>query len=173
MAHILLIAENWPPRIGGIERYLEHLARELSKKHSITVIAPKTVIKPIESRALPATVIVIRKRFFWPLVRPKWLPLFVYMYWYVRRKHVDVVLCGKALFEGLAGYYLQKYFHIPYIVCTYAMEIETWRKRAITARKLSRSLQSADKVLYINNQTRQTLLNINVKEKQLLAVYPG
>lgn len=151
---ILLLAENWPPRVGGIENYLTHIAAGLPKG-SVTVVEPS------------------KKRFFWPIIEPSWLPLFISLFRQAKREQYDAVLCGKALFEGLIGYYLKKHLGIPYVVCTYAMEIETWAKNARQKRKLMRVLRNADRVVYINDVTKQSLLNLGVTEKQLVKIWPG
>lgn len=167
---VLLLAENWPPRIGGIENYLTHIAAGLPSG-STTVVAPKvgigyqvSDIKGIE---------IIRKKFFWPLVKPAWLPLFIWLFRKARREQFDVVLCGKGLFEGLAGYYLKQHLGIPYVVFTYAMEIETWAKRGRDRRKLMRVLTAADRVVHINEVTKQTLLSLGVGARQLVRIWPG
>jgi phosphatidyl-myo-inositol dimannoside synthase len=184
--HCLLIAENWPPRVGGIEKYLTNISQQLQHLPGIdvSVIAPNVRNEkklPITSRpptgdrpaGLASQLSVTRKRFFWPLIRPKWLPLFIFIYRLVKRENVEVVLCGKALFEGLAGYYLKKHAGIPYVVFTYAMEIEEWASQPATRRKLERVLRQADRVICINEVTRKKLLNLGVTEERLKKIYPG
>lgn len=168
---VLLLAENWPPRIGGIETYLTNIAAELQKAgDEVTVIAPDTS----SNYSLPVTgYSLLRRRFFWPLVKPSWLPL----YWYVKRvakqEQIDVVLCGKGLFEGLVGHYLEKKLGIPYIVFTYAMEIEVWMKKRNTRRKLEDVISTAEKIIYINNVTRRKLEELGAAPEQLQKIQPG
>lgn len=116
---------------------------------------------------------MIRRRFFWPVIRPAWLPLFIAIWKIVKMEKIDVVLCGKALFEGLVGYYLKKYLGVPYVVFTYAMEIETWVKIPRERRKLERVLRAANKVAYINEHTKDHLLKLGVRQEQLLHLPPG
>lgn len=166
---VLLIAENWPPRVGGIEDYLTHVAFGLPRG-SVTVVAPFQ--RGVEPHSTDGGVIVNRRRMFWPLIRPAWLPLFVNLFRAVKREPADIVLCGKALFEGHIGYYLKRWLGIPYIVFTYAMEIETWangRQR----RALQRVLKAADRVAYINDETAATLRRLGVTDKQLVKIWPG
>jgi len=153
---LLLVAENWEPRVGGIERYLTGLTAALrSAGIEVDVIEPS------------------RYRFFWPIVKPAWLPLFVQLYRQAKREQYDAVLCGKALCEGHIGYYLNKYLGIHYIVFTYATEIETWRQQARTRRALLRVLHGAGLVGYINEQTKQTLSQLGVTAAQLMHLPPG
>ena len=131
----LLLAENWPPRVGGIENYLTNIARHLGEE-SVEAVTPD------------------KRRFFWPIIKPAWLPLFLGFYRKAKRGEFEVVLCGKALFEGLIGYYLKKRLGIPYVVFTYAMEIEVWASDPRDRKKLEKVLKAADRVVYINEITK-------------------
>lgn len=167
---VLLLAENWPPRVGGIERYLTGIAKHLREK--VIVVAPHSET-PMTNDQGPRNVQIIRRKFFWPVIRPAWLRLFVFVWRLVKREKIEVVLCGKALFEGLVGYYLKKYLGVPYIVFTYAMEIETWVKIPRERRKLEKVLRAADKVTFINEHTKDQLLKLGVRQEQLLHLPPG
>ncbi len=168
---VLLLAENWPPRVGGIENYLTNIARHLEGVE-VTVVAPKARGHN-QATGLKDRGGVFRKRFFWPLVRPAWLPLFVWLHWRAKKEKYDAVLCGKALFEGLAGYYLKKRLGIPYVVFTYAMEVEKWSRTPRERKKLIKVLKAADRVVYINEVTKQSLRRLGVKKGQLLKLWPG
>lgn len=157
--NIWLLAENWPPRIGGIENYLTHVAAGLAVEHDVTVIAPPGSTAPDTNYRL------ITKRFFWPIVWPAWLPLY---YWMKKQEQPDLILCGKALFEGL----LARRLGVPYIVFTYAMEIKTWQTGR-TRKKLQRVLLDAHRVMYINDVTRDHLLALGVVQDKLVKVPPG
>lgn len=170
----LLLAENWPPRTGGIENYLTHIAT-LLPKGSVTVVAPIAEDKVGTGNEEGNSGIkeVIRKRFFWPFLKPAWLPLWLFIKKLAAAEKFDVILCGKALFEGLVAYRLKKLFDIPYIVFTYAMEIEVWARETKTKKKLIQVLLAADRVVYINEETKKTLLQLGVLERQLVKVWPG
>ncbi len=153
---VWLIAENWPPRRGGIENYLSHIAQQLtSLGHEVRVFEPHT------------------HRFFWPLVRPKWLPLFVSLWRQTKTDAPDVIICGKGLFEGLVAYYLWRHSGIPYVVCTYAMEIATWEVSRNTRRKLQRVVGGARAITYINDETRGKLVSLGATEQQLVKLLPA
>lgn len=167
--NIWLLAENWAPRVGGIENYLMNIAARLPEK-SVTVITPATSAGDIAGRGIKE---IRRYHFFWPVVKPRWLPLFIKLYRRAKKERPDMLFCGKALFEGLVGFYLKKHLGIPYVVFTYAMEIEVWSKRRGTKRKLGRVLRNADRVVYINEVTKKKLLELGVTEKQLVKIWPG
>jgi len=151
---VLLLAENWPPRVGGIENYLTNIKRHMPPG-SVEAVTPDS------------------KRFFWPIIKPAWLPLFVFLYRQAKKEKYDVVLCGKALFEGLVGYYLKKRLSIPYVVFTYAMEVEEWSSEPRERKKLVKVLINADRVVYINDITKESLLKLGVEKKRLVKIWPG
>lgn len=166
---LLLLAENWPPRRGGIENYLTHIVSFLPKE-SVTVVVPQGNA-PEEIPIGAGIQAVIRKRFFWPIIKPSWLPLFFFIKGLLKKNNVDIIFCGKTLFEGLLAYHIKKSLNTPYVVFTYAMEIEVWAKTQ--SKKLQRVLQLADRVVYINEETKKTLLELGVSEKQLVKIWPG
>lgn len=169
---IWLLTENWPPRVGGIERYLTGIAGHLDG-HEVTVIAPFD--SPANSgiaQGKPLEVRVLRKRFFWPMW-PKWLPLYFALKKMATTEKPDVIICGKALVEGRIAKMLKKSLGIPYIICTYGMEIATWEQLPRTRKQLQRVLHHAGAVIYINKQTKQELLALGVPEHNLHELYPG
>ncbi len=163
----LLIAENWPPRMGGIERYLYNLASRLTGLE-LKVIAPLTGDTSGHDSAK-----VKRLRFFYPFFFPAWLPLFVRVLRLIRSNKVDVLLCGKALFEGQMAYYVKKLTGLPYVVFTYAMEIETWQANGYTRRRLKKVLSNADRIVYINEHIKNRLIALGVDKAKLVKIHPG
>src|SRR3989344_3416918 len=141
---ILLLTENWEPRVGGIERYLMGLVNELTRQgHEVTVIAPQVKSLKFKGKSYEKRkkLKVIRKRFYWPLMRPKWLPLLWHIIKLQQREKFELVLGGKALFEGLAANQLKKKTGVEYMVFTYAMEIEAWLKASKEKKQLQRVMK--------------------------------
>lgn len=169
---IWLLTENWPPRVGGIERYLTGIAEHLVE-HEVTVIAPfdSPAFGGI-AQGKPFDFRVIRKRFYWPMW-PKWLPLYFSLKKIAAENKPDIIICGKALVEGRIAKILKKSLGIPYVVCTYGMEIATWQNLPRIQRKLKSVLHHANAVLYINKQTKQELITLGVPENNLHELYPG
>jgi phosphatidylinositol alpha-1,6-mannosyltransferase len=163
---IWLIAENWPPRIGGIENYVTGIAKHL-EGHDVTVIAPRTSIK------VDRTGTLLRKRFSWKPFRPAWLPLYLSLAKKARKEKPDVILCGKALVEGRVARLLKQKYGIPYVICTHGMEIASWMQRPKTRAQLVDALKDASYVTYVNKKTRQSLLELGVQEEHLMQLYPG
>ncbi len=187
---VWLIAENWAPRVGGIERYLMGIASHM-QGHEVTVFAPLAPA-PTFAQASPfakaspfanasedrsvgeqGKLNVIRKRFSWKPLRPSWLPLYLFLARKARQEKPDIIICGKALMEGRVARLLYKKYGIPYVVCTYGMEISTWKSRKRIRNQLASVLEDASAVLYINEQTKQELHELGVREDRMKAVYPG
>ncbi|MDA1169427.1 MAG: glycosyltransferase family 4 protein, partial [bacterium] len=110
--------------------------------------------------------------FFWPMW-PKWLPLYFSLKNLAHANKPDIIICGKALFEGRLALLFKKTLGIPYIVCTYGMEIATWSNVERNKKQLKKVLHHANAVLYINDQTKQELHTLGVDEAKLHALYPG
>lgn len=168
---IWLLAENWPPQRGGIENYLTHIVEQLSQLgHTVMVVTPPA--KATEDGGIK-NIDVTRRRFFWPLMKPAWLPLFMALWRQAKKEHPDVIFCGKGLCEGLIGYYLHKYCGLPYIVFTYAMEINVWAANRRPRKKLQRVLGSAARVVHINDATGKILRDFGISEARLVKIAPG
>lgn len=169
---IWLLTENWPPRVGGIERYLTGIVEHLDG-HEVTVIIPST-LTPSNSPSYEGekSTRIIRKRFFWPMW-PKWLPLYFALQKMATAQKPDIIICGKALVEGRIAKLLKRSLKIPFVVCTYGMEIATWSENSRVRRQLKRVLKSADATLYINQKTKQELLALGAPEDKLHLLYPG
>lgn len=167
---VWVLAENWRPRRGGIESYLMHVAEYLARSgFKVTAIVPiSSVIKDTISG-----VVEIQYRMLWPIIKPAWLPLFLQLWKRAKSERPSVIICGKGLFEGLVGYYFKKYLGIPYVVCTYALEINTWQAHKSTRRKLIRVLKSALLVTHISNVIKNILSENGVLESQLYHLQPG
>jgi phosphatidylinositol alpha-1,6-mannosyltransferase len=170
---IWLIAENWPPRVGGIERYITAIAGGLSERnHTVTVF---TSPSPDQAKdwGEVKSVAVTRSKFFWPIVKPAWVPFFLFLF--VKSFFItpDVIICGKALFEGRVARLLKKTRNIPYIICTYGMEISTWKSHIKTSTQLSHVLHDANIVLAINQRTREDIINLGAHEERVRIMYPG
>ena len=170
---ITLLTENWHAT-GGIENYLWNIADHLPEA-SVTVLTsqPEQGESGRVVRAGSSIAEVQTQRLLWPLLKPAWLPNYRRLVKHVKAGEIDVLLCGKGLFEGLLGYHLKKKTGTPYIVFTYAMEIATWAQRPGVRQKLVKALTNADRVAYINDVTKQQLLDLGVRTEQLLKLQPG
>ena len=144
--NVTLLTEQWEGT-GGIQKYLHGLAGELD---DVTVEHEN-----------------LRTRWRWP----DWRGTYKRLAKRAEAGELDVLLCGKTLFEGLVGLKLKEKHGVPYIVFTYAMEVEVWRNEEM--KKLRNVLTNADRVVYINDVTKQHLKELGVTDEQLLKLPPG
>ncbi|MCE9643614.1 MAG: glycosyltransferase family 4 protein [Candidatus Andersenbacteria bacterium] len=165
--NIWIIAENWPPRVGGIERYITGIAESLAKhEHDITVFAPP-------GSAKMSGVSVIASRIFWPIIKPSWMPFALYLLVRAMMQKPDAIICGKTLFEGRVARIVKKILGAPYIVCTYGMEIATWKSNIKTSTQASHVLHDAAFVLVMNKQTKESVITLGAHEERVMFMYPG
>ncbi len=169
---IWLIAENWSPRVGGIENYLTGIAEHL-KGHEVTVITPTLRTPSRSPLSKGEKYAVIRKRFSWKPLWPAWLPLYLFLSRKAKKERPDVIICGKALMEGRIAVLLKKKYNIPFVICTYGMEIASWSTHPRIKKQLAQVLQDAARILYINKKTKQELIELGIPEQKLSVLYPG
>lgn len=157
---VMLVAEGWDGSRGGVQRYLRGLMGHL-ENWEVAVVAPKGGVE-LDG------VEVLRRRFLWPFMKPAWLPLWLNVKKMIMARDPEVVLGGKALFEGLLLQKLQR----PYGLFTYAMEIETWLEQG-KEKRLKKVLEGAAVVFYMNEKTKGRLLDLGVAEERLTYLPPA
>ncbi len=166
---LLLLAESFPPSIGGIQAYLSGLWGALPSEQSFVVAAPQRGDAAWDARGAYRVVRAPTRAFFYP----RWRTFWQAARHLVTGERIEAVVCGKALFEGRAAQRLQREFGLPYVVCTYAMEISAWLEAQKTRHDLHRVLEGAARVLVINDQTKRELRRFGVPERKLVKLYPG
>lgn len=166
---LLLLTEAFPPQVGGIQEYLSELLGALPPADSF-VVAPQT--RGARAWDEPRAYRVLRARTrAWTY--PRWRKAWQAARRLVRDERIEAVICGKGLFEGRAAMLLQDEFRIPFVVCTYAMEVRTWLKQDRTRRQLLKVLHRASRVVVINEDTKRTLQSLGVPQRRLVKIYPG
>jgi phosphatidylinositol alpha-1,6-mannosyltransferase len=172
---VLLLTETYSPEIGGIQNYLSELMAQMSPVHTFVLAGKQENADAWDARQKYKIVRFGMNRFF----IPRWRPAYKILEKAVMEFHPEVIVCGKALFEGRAAYRIFKKMGIPYVVMTYGMEINTWLKNWKTKRDLLRVLESAQNIFVINEQIKNSLIkelknkgNINCDGK-FVKMYPG
>ena len=99
---VLLVSANYAPHVGGIERFVEILARGLSSRHAVTVLCCRFGAAPLDEE--PAAFRVVRIPASYVLERaldvPYPLPLPTRLFWCLRREldRSDVVHVQDAIY---------------------------------------------------------------------------
>ncbi|HEX9694933.1 MAG TPA: glycosyltransferase family 4 protein [Actinomycetota bacterium] len=63
---IVLVTNDYPPRVGGIQVYLENIYRRLAARHQITVVAPPHPRAAAWDRLQPYEIVRHGPRVYWP-----------------------------------------------------------------------------------------------------------
>ena len=177
---LLLLTETFPPEIGGIQQYLSSLFSALPSDTSI-VIAPEHPHAVPWDTQQPYRIVRTAMR---GLAYPRWRPALTTLRRVVAEFQPEVIVCGKALFEGRAVLALQteqrrssptpySLHPTPYVVMTYAMELQTWMSHWKTRRDLLRVLQNAARIVVINAQAKRLLIDRGIPEQRMVKIYPG
>lgn len=167
---LLLLAESFPPSVGGIQAYLSGLWGALPGPHSFVVAAAQPPNDASFDRRQAYQVIrAPTKAWTYPRWRPAWQAARAV----VREQKIEAVVCGKALFEGRAALRLFEEFGTPFVVCTYAMEILTWSQHPKSRADLRRVLLAAGRVVVVNEGIRRTIRHFGVPESRIVKIYPG
>lgn len=184
--------------MGGIQRYLYGLCSEMVRGDiGVTVIAPQDNFRSANTAdgfsIYPAAggtppdgggnfqnddagtgIRVIRRRFHWPVVKPSWLSLYRWVKKQAEREKYDYIFCGKGLFEGRLARRIYKQTGVPYVVFTYAKEVNEWLGLGKTKRHLKQVIGDAELVVGINDMVRDKLMGeLELDRNKFLKLTPG
>lgn len=168
-ARTVFLTETFPPGVGGIQHYLSGLLSRMPPAATV-VIAPAERGAADWDAGRPYR--IVRTRFH-GRAYPRWRPALRVLRQVVHEHRPEVVVCGKALFEGRAAHVLARERSLPYVVLTYGMEIRTWLARWKTRRDLLRVLHGAARVVVINDDTKRLLVARGVPGRKMVKIYPG
>ncbi len=182
MKILLLTASFPPPSSGGSVEYLYNifshlppntvlvhtgnaeagLAKDFDQGFPQRVIRSRFVIQVVNGYAASKT-----QRFFeyllWPL-----FALFL-----IGKERPDVVHLGEVNIAGLAVWFANRFFGIPYLVYTYAEEITGFRTRRFHNALMLRILRSAKAVVTVSDYTRDLLVELGVSSQCIVKILPS
>jgi len=166
---VLLLTEEFPPEIGGIQSYLSQLWSNLPDESSLVIAKKEKGDKEWDEQQKYKIIRIDTKTNTFP----RWKPALKKLREAVEEFKPEVIVCGKALFEGRAAYRIWKEKKIPYVVITHAMEINTWLSHWKTKYDLLKVLNNAARVLVVNQKVKEILIKNGVSEKKFVKMYPG
>ena len=117
MLKVLVVTNDFPPRIGGIEQYVAELLRHLSNDVSVTVITSTHPDAPTFDRTFPAQ--VIRWAPYPLLPTPRLIRAVVHD---VTRVHVDVLVFGATFPLALIAGAVRRRTDVPIVMFTHGVE---------------------------------------------------
>ncbi|HLD18080.1 MAG TPA: glycosyltransferase family 4 protein [Patescibacteria group bacterium] len=164
MRNLLLLTLDFPPRLGGVARYLEAGARIFHDR--IFVVAPP---EP-ESEAFDkgASYPVERVPLFSSRLWPHWLPILSILW--KKRKTYELTLTSHVLPVGTATWMLKPFTHRPYIVCVHGMDLGLVKQHP-WKRVLAKRILRGARVVVANSQVlaQEVYQDFHVSS---LVVYP-
>lgn len=166
---LLLLAETFPPSIGGIQSYLSGLWGALPATRSFVVASRQVGDRQWDVQRRYAITRAATRAWTYPRWRFAWRAA----QRLVRTERIEAVVCGKALFEGRTAERLSAEFGIPYVICTHGTEIHTWLNHRRTRADLLRVLRKAGRVVVVNEPMKKLLLSLGVAERALVKIYGG
>jgi phosphatidylinositol alpha-1,6-mannosyltransferase len=178
MPRILIISENFPPKLGGTARLYHELYRHLPKGETV-VLADRDPDSPAFDAACELPILrmplAMKTCGLMNLHDLKRYAGHVRAIRRIVREHgVEQVHCGRLLFEGFAAYLAGKIRGTPYLVHVHGEELSG----IATSRELTwmthRALRSAALVLASSHNARRLLLDEwKVPEARIRVLHPG
>jgi len=171
---ILVITDIFSPIRGGTAVWFDEVYSRLGGKE-IHVVTGETPGSEVVDNAHPNAVHrVLLKHSKW--VRPYSLPIYLNLaracFGVVFRNRVGTVHAGKALPEGLVGWFIARLFRLPLVIYAHGEEITTWRKsRRLYPMRFT--YQHADKIIANSEFTRGELIKLGVDAARIEIISPG
>src|SRR3989344_293024 len=169
MVKSLLVTLDYPPQVGGVAVYYEHLANEFPDGSALVLTVAEGNGKKIqETPGVIRRLLLFKSNLIWP----KWLPLLWQIWKIVRQNKIKLIQVGQILPVGTAVYILNKFLKIPYMVYCHGMDVmmaaQSLRKK-ILARKI---LKNAEFIAANSEFTKEKILEYGVRPQDVAVVYP-
>jgi len=169
MVKSLLVTLDYPPQVGGVAVYYEHLADEFPDGSALVLTVAEVNGKKIqETHGVIRRALLFKSKLFWP----KWLPLLWQIWKITRQNKIKLIQVGQILPVGTAAYILNKFFKIPYMVYCHGMDVMTASqspRKKILARKI---LKNSEFIAANSEFTKEKILEYGVRPQNVTIVYP-
>jgi len=165
MRRTLLVTIDFPPRRGGVARYLDAFARVWRDR--VTVWAPPA--HGSESVDAAAGYPVIRRELLFRSLWPKWKLTTLRLMWEARS--YDTVVTSHVLPIGTACWVASWFTRKPYLVMVHGLDIATAMRSPIKKWLTSRVLRAAEAVV-ANSQALEREVRERFQLERTLVVYP-
>lgn len=171
---ILVITELFLPTKGGTAVWFDEVYRRLGKKeiHIVTAAVPGDAEYDTQHANTIHRVLLQRHAWLRPESLMMYLKLFGKSFSLAMRFDFDAVHSGRVLPEGLIGLLVARLIRVPSVIYAHGEEITTWRKSA-KFKMMCFVYRHADTVIANSNFTRDELLKLGVKSKNIALISPG
>lgn len=162
---ILLVTPDFPPKEGGVARYLKAVANHLQDRIEV-LTDPNPLWNTFDPTAgYPIYRAPLLSTWMWP----RWLKTVQYLWKY--RARYDMILTSHVLPIGSAAWIAEKFTRVPYVVFVHGMDV---RLAQSSARKLnlSRKVLNGAHLVVANSQALAHEVARIYGIKEVLVVYP-
>ena len=171
--NILVVSSDFSPRSWGIGAYTKELSTSLSRGNQVTVLA--TGIPDAEIFDHGCIYRIIRTPSL-PVLR--YIALFFYVPWILRRYHIDVVL-HVVWVTSLISHIWCRLIPVPYFVSVHGTEIRddkiTWRRRLKGYLRTWRlaALRKAKGIFPVSNFSARLVMFLGVEQNRIKVLLNG
>lgn len=158
MKRTLLITLEYPPLIGGVSRYYQHLMELLPHD--------QRWVLDNEQHELLST-----SQWIWP----RWLKGVVSTWRTVTQYRIEHILVGNVLPLGTIALLIKLLRRVPYTVMTHAMDITVPLHPNSPRRKqmlLQTVLRHAESITTVSRYTKERLLSLGIPESRIHVIHP-
>ena len=169
MVKSLLVTLDYPPQVGGVAVYYEHLVKEFPNGDVLVL-----TVDEINGQKIPEQDGIIRHRLLFKskLFWPKWLPLLWQIWKIVRQNKIKLIQVGQILPVGTAVFILNKFFKIPYMVYCHGMDVMTAAQSPRKKRLALKILKNAEFIVANSEFTKEKILEYGARAQDVAVVYP-
>ena len=169
MVKSLLVTLDYPPQVGGVAVYYEHLVKEFTNGDVLVLTVDK-----INGQKIPEQDGIIRRRLLFKskLFWPKWLPLLWQIWKITRQNKIKLIQVGQILPIGTAVLILNKFFKIPYMVYCHGMDVMTAAQCPRKKWLALKILKNAEFIVANSEFTKEKILEYGVRPQDVAVVYP-
>lgn len=169
MVRSLLVSLDYPPQVGGVAVYYEHLIEEFPEGSNLVL-----TVDEVDGNKIRETPGVIRRKLLSnsKLLWPKWLPLLWQIWKISRQNKINLIQVGQILPVGTAAYILNKFFKIPYMVYCHGMDVMTAAQSPRKKKLALKILKNAEFVVANSEFTKEKVLEYGVRAQDAMVVYP-
>src|SRR3989339_684101 len=165
MRNLFLLTLDFPPRYGGVARYLHELAVHFQQE--IFVVAPREKGSEVFDASVPYP--VEREELLSSWMYPRWIKIIFYL---VKKKNqYQTVLVSHLLPIGTAAWIASFFTKKSYIIFLHGLDValaeSSWMKRFFT-----RHILCSAKLVVTNSQSLCDEVKKKYHPKQMLVMYP-
>lgn len=161
---ILLITRNFPPLVGGMERFVWNVYKQLEKEYSCDVVGPRgcnEYLKEIE----------YKDKFIHSQSLPDFLITALFKsFYYVAKNNYSLCIAGSGVTSPIANI-IGRIYSIPVITFVYGLDLVV--KNSIYQSCFVPFIKYSDMVITISENTKNLAVQKGISADEIEILYPG